>query len=143
MELRVLKPGTYNNKEGFARKKDVGDLLITSVSYGQSLIDDGFAEPWRIVTVEVAFEDVPEKAKIVVGAEMGEDFLGQPVNVLTEIGISQAVVMRMKVRGLETLQDIDIAADDELLAVPGIGNKVLEKLRQFVDRLELKSAEED
>jgi len=127
MKLRALVSGVYNDLNNQAEKRVAGDIFVTRMSYGQSLIDDGYAEVW----IEHTYAGpVPSEA---VGPSQG-----QPVGLLTSVDVFRTISPRLpdmlKKKGFYFIYQVEEAADVDLLAVQGVGAKTVAKMRALLER---------
>jgi hypothetical protein len=54
MKLIIVQPGRYNDAHGHARSYTAGEGLETSLEYGRSLVDSGYARPAEAAVIAPA-----------------------------------------------------------------------------------------
>ena len=159
MKIKVLIEGVYNNLYGKAAPYAYGEVLDTTPAYGKSLLGDGYAatfasfegkpepevqepepeEKEPVGPIEMDFDEKPDDpvesvsdlmASVVV-EETAEEIV--PISVLVKKKVvSKAAAESISAGVGEWLYQVEAASDEELLALAGVGEKTVEKIRAYL-----------
>ena len=119
--------GVFEDGVMRGRKMAAGAVLEGPDWYIESLIRDGYAQPLATTPAEPeTVQNPPENAQ---NAPLGAAV--DASHPFFDAGLRFAAVMALVEAGFHTWSDIEQAADDDLLAVDGVGPATLRRLRAW------------
>jgi hypothetical protein len=158
MKIKVLIAGIYNNLYGKAALYAYGEVLDTTPAYGKSLLEDSYAatfasfegkpepevqepeleEKMPVGPIEMDFDEKPDDPVESVSDLMASVVVEETAEAVVPISflvkkkvISSAVAETIGLNIGEYTYQIEAASDEELLALAGVGEKTVEKIRVY------------